>query len=403
MQKTLWFLSFFLLPSICNAVDIKMQSSVQQWSTATPSERGLNEVVLEQLHREFEDGKHGYVNSFLLVRGGDLVFERYYDVDYQSLTKTSKLQQKRIMENNYGDNATSQYNYHDPEWHPYYQDTRLHTIQSVTKSVTSALFGIAVRRGELGSLDERIFQYFPRLMSLFEDPLKKSITIRDLLTMSAGIKWDEFTHLYTNPLNDAASMESSDDWLKFILSPPMDFPPGEQFVYNSGITILLSHILHKSVDMLVDEYAQKYLFEPLGIKDFYWKKTPRGLIDAESGLYLTSKDFAKLGQLYLDKGNWRGAQILPEGWVESTMAPAFDTGFMGNSYGFQWWLAPYDGGGDNWMFSGSGYGGQYLLIIPEYELVMVFNGWNIFDVARPSKEYLASRVIESIKQTFLSE
>ena len=151
------------------------------------------------------------------------------------------------MENNYGDNATSQYNYHDPKWHPYYQDTRLHTIQSVTKSVTSALFGIAIRRGELGSLDDRIFEYFPRLMSLFEDPLKKSITVRDLLTMSAGIKWDEFTHLYTNPLNDAASMESSDDWLKFILYPSMDFPPGEQFVYNSGITILLSHILQKSL------------------------------------------------------------------------------------------------------------------------------------------------------------
>ncbi|MFL2495156.1 MAG: serine hydrolase [Porticoccaceae bacterium] len=73
-----------------------------------------------------------------------------------------------------------------------------------------------------------------------------------------------------------------------MLSPPMAFPPGEQFVYNSGITILLSHILQKSVDMPVDEYAQKYLFEPLGIKDFYWKKTPRGLTDAESGLYLTS-------------------------------------------------------------------------------------------------------------------
>jgi CubicO group peptidase (beta-lactamase class C family) len=111
----------------------------------------------------------------------------------------------------------------------------------------------------------------------------------------------------------------------------------------------------------------------------------------------------KLGQLYLDNGNWRGAQILPKGWVESTMMPAFDTGYMGNSYGFQWWLAPYDEEKNKWMYSGSGYGGQYLLIIPEYELVMVFNGWNIFDVARPSKEYLASRVIESIKQTFLSE
>ena len=106
MKKTVWFLPLLLLPSICNAVDIKMPSSVQQWPTATPSERGLNEVALEKLHREFEHGKHGYVNSFLIVRGGDLVFERYYDVDYQSLTKKSKLQQKRIMENNYGDNAT---------------------------------------------------------------------------------------------------------------------------------------------------------------------------------------------------------------------------------------------------------------------------------------------------------
>ena len=137
----------------------------------------------------------------VILRGGIISIIVLHD------TLLLELQQKRIMENNYGDNATSQYNYHDPEWHPYYQDTRLHTIQSVTKSVTSALFGIAIRRGELGSVDERIFEYFPRLMSLFEDPLKKSITIRDLLTMSAGIKWDEFTHAYTNPLNDAASME----------------------------------------------------------------------------------------------------------------------------------------------------------------------------------------------------
>jgi CubicO group peptidase (beta-lactamase class C family) len=396
MSKKLWLVPFCLVSLICSAEDMKISTTENYWQLATPSERGVDGAILEKLHKEFQDGAHGYVNSFLVVRGGDLVFERYYDVDYKSLTKNSKIEQAKIMAKNYGENAISQYNYHDSDWHPFYRDTKLHTIQSVTKSVTSALYGIAIRRGELRSLDEEIERYFPRFAHLFKDPVKNSITIRDLLTMSAGIKWDEFTHLYTNPLNDAASMESSDDWLKFILSPPMAYAPGERFVYNSGITILLSHILEKAVNMPVDKYAQRYLFETLGIKDFYWKKTPRGLTDTESGLYLSSRDFAKFGQLYLDNGIWQGSQILPKGWVESTMKPAFNTGYKGNSYGFQWWLAPYDGGGSKWMLSGSGYGGQYLLIIPEHELVMVFNGWNIFDVERPGKEYLASRIIAGI-------
>jgi CubicO group peptidase (beta-lactamase class C family) len=93
---------------------------------------------------------------------------------------------------------------------------------------------------------------------------------------------------------------------------------------------------------------------------------------------------------------WKKKQILPDGWVELTMTPAKDTGYQNNKYGFQWWLAPYDGGDGKWMYSGSGYGGQYLLVIPEYDLVMVFNGWNIFDVARPAKEYLAKRVLEGV-------
>jgi CubicO group peptidase (beta-lactamase class C family) len=172
--------------------------------------------------------------------------------------------------------------------------------------------------------------------------------------------------------------------------------PGQQFVYNSGITILLSHILQTSVSMPVDEYAQKHLFDPMGIQDFYWKKTPKGLTDAEGGLYLSTRDFAKIGLLYLNNGRWLDQQILPKEWVTATMTPATDTGFSGNHYGFQWWLAPYEGGKEKWMFSGSGYGGQYLLIIPEHNLVMVFNGWNIFDISRPTKEYLSSRVLKAL-------
>jgi CubicO group peptidase (beta-lactamase class C family) len=301
------------------------------------------------------------------------------------------------MRDNYGELARSQYNYYDPEWHPYYKETRLHTIQSVSKSVTSALIGIAIERGEIPDVDTKIMGYFEEYKLLFQDPLKKSITLRDLLTMTAGIKWDEFSYKYTDPLNNAATMESSSDWIKYILALPMELEPGEKFVYNSGITVLLSHILYKATDMHIDEYAEKYLFGPLGIDSFYWKKTPTGLVDAEGGLYLSTRDFAKFGHLYLNNGKWSEKQVLSPEWVKSTMSP--DTLIDGSKrrYGYQWWLVPYTGGSNKWIYSGSGYGGQYLLVFPEYDLIVVFNGWNIFDIPRPTIEYLSLRILESVQ------
>ena len=378
MKNILFFFSVLLLSSphvFGNALEVEISSNkTDDWSISSPENKGVDVAVLEELHQEFENGKHGYIDSFLVIKEGDIIFERYYDVNYIALTKFSKFEQTKIMQKNYGDLATAQYNYHDTDWHPFYRNTKLHTIQSVSKSVTSALFGIAISRGEIADLDAKIVGYFPQYKSLVSDPVKQSITIRDLLTMTAGIKWDEFTHAYTDPSNDAASMESSDDWLRFILSPPMEDEPGHRFVYNSGITILLSHILQTSVNMSVDEYARKYLFEPMRINNFFWKKTPTDLTDTEGGLYLSSRDFAKIGLLYLNNGRWQHNQILPEGWDTSTMTPAADTGYSGNQYGFQWWLAPYPGGQENRMYSGSGYGGQYLLIIPQLHLIMVFNG-----------------------------
>ncbi|MBR78628.1 MAG: serine hydrolase, partial [Woeseiaceae bacterium] len=246
-------------------------------------------------------------------------------------------------------------------------------------------------------LNEKIAQYFPNHSSQFIDPLKSIITIEDLLTMTAGIKWDESSHAYTNPMNNAASMENSNNWIDYILSLPMEYKPGEKFVYNSGITVLLSHILHEASGMHADEYAEKYLFNKLGIQDYFWKKTPNNLTDAEGGLYLSTRDFAKIGMLYLNDGRWNGSQIITNEWVELTMSPDTDIEESSRKYGFQWWLVPYENNQEKWMYSGSGYGGQYLLIVPEYQLVMVFNGWNIFDIPRPSIEYLSQRVLEAIQ------
>ncbi len=367
------------------------------WPLSSLEQQGVNSAVIQKLHQEFKDGRHGYVDSFLIIKNGYIVFEEYYENDYFALTKNRKHQQAKIMRDNYGESASAQYNYYDPVWHPYYKETRLHTIQSVSKSVTSALVGIAIARGEIPDIDTKIFGYFAEYRSLFQDPLKSSITLRDLLTMTAGIKWDELSYKYTDPLNNAAAMENSSDWITYILALPMEFQPGAKFVYNSGITVLLSHILYQATGMHIDEYADKYLFTPLGINNFYWKKTPTGLVDAESGLYLSSRDFAKFGYLYLSKGAWGGSQILSADWTKSTMSP--DTLVEGRErrYGYHWWLVPYTGGSSKWIFSGSGYGGQYLLVIPEYDLILVFNGWNIFDIPRPTIEYLSLRVLESVQ------
>ena len=378
-------------------MSIQSYSSGYEWQYSNPEGEGLNISKIKILSDEFRNGMHGYVDAFLLIKNGKIVHEEYYENDYAELTKNLKSEQSKILSENYGDAAKPIYNYFDPKWHPYYKDTDLHTIQSVSKSVTSALIGIAIERGEINGLNEKIAQYFPNHSSQFIDPLKSKITIEDLLTMTAGIKWDESSHAYTNPMNNAASMENSNNWIDYILSLPMEYKPGEKFVYNSGITVLLSHILHEASGMHANEYAEKYLFNKLGIQDYFWKKTPNNLTDAEGGLYLSTRDFAKIGMLYLNDGRWNGSPVITNEWVELTMSPDTDIEESSRKYGFQWWLVPYENNQEKWMYSGSGYGGQYLLIVPEYQLVMVFNGWNIFDIPRPSIEYLSQRVLEAIQ------
>ena len=378
-------------------MSIQSYSSGYEWQYSNPEGEGLNISKIKILSDEFRNGMHGYVDAFLLIKNGKIVHEEYYENDYAELTKNLKSEQSKILSENYGDAAKPIYNYFDPKWHPYYKDTDLHTIQSVSKSVTSALIGIAIERGEINGLNEKIAQYFPNHSSQFIDPLKSKITIEDLLTMRAGIKWDESSHAYTNPMNNAASMENSNNWIDYILSLPMEYKPGEKFVYNSGITVLLSHILHEASGMHANEYAEKYLFNKLGIQDYFWKETPNNLTDAEGGLYLSTRDFAKIGMLYLNDGRWNGSPVITNEWVELTMSPDTDIEESSRKYGYQWWLVPYENNQEKWMYSGSGYGGQYLLIVPEYQLVMVFNGWNIFDIPRPSIEYLSQRVLEAIQ------
>jgi CubicO group peptidase (beta-lactamase class C family) len=357
----------------------------QDWGISTPEAQQVDAAVLDRLDQEIASGKHGYVDGMMVYRNGYLVYRKTYDNDYKQLFVGR-------------DQSRWQYNYYDPDWHPWFKASQLHSMQSVSKSVTSALVGIAIGRGEIPGVDVEVMSYFDDYDPVDKDPRRDAITLRDLLTMTSGIEWDESTVDYTDPRNTCAAMERSEDWVRFVLDQPMRALPGEEFEYNSGVTVLLAHILLKATGKHVDEYAVDHLFGPLGIDAFYWKKTPTGLVDTEGGLYLEPQDLAKFGHLYESDGIWNDQRILPEGWVAASMEPNTEVpNRPGTHYGYQWWLLPYEGEKQNWAYTGLGYGGQYLLVVPEYDLIAVFTGWNIYDERSLGSEFALEQVLNAVR------
>ena len=375
----MWILSMFgLLLAAPTAWPTKA------WPESTPRAEGMDASPLDSFDRELAAGKHGYVDSMLVIRNGKVVYEKTYDraKDYARLFA--------------GKGEPGIYNYYDPGWHPYYKRTKLHTMQSVSKSVTSALIGIAIRRGEIPGVDVKVMPYFADFR-IPPDPRRDRMTLRDVLTMTAGIRWDEESTEYTDPANNCAVMEGKDDWVRYVLEQPMAEDPGKVFVYNSGATELLSYLIWKATSKPADDYAKEHLFGPLGI-DFYWKRTPKGLADTEGGLYLAPRDLAKIGYLYLKDGVWDGKRILPEGWVASSTRASTRTKDGAFGYGYQWWVMPAKVPGSHDAYAGWGYGGQFLIVVPDLELIAVFTGWNIYEKESLDPAWALSRVLAAVKK-----
>ncbi len=358
------------------------------WEKSTCSEQNLDCTFLDFLDKKIASAEYGYVDSMLIIRNGYIVYEKSYEHDYFKI--------------NYGkDSSPSLYNYFNPVYHPFYKETRLHTLQSVTKSVTSALIGIAIGRGEITGVEAKVLDFFDKAEVENLDERKRRMTLEDLLTMRAGIEWNESTS-YTDPQNSCTQMEGSEDWIKFVINRRMEVAPGTRFEYNSGASQLLSFIIKKSTGLHVNEYAEKYLFLPLGIKNYEWKVTPTGYPDTEGGLYLEPRDLAKIGFLYLKDGIWEGKKILPEGWVKKSVSPHVEDTTPEDearnwAYGYQWWLIPYREEPLRYVYTCLGYGGQYMFVAPEYELIAVFTGWNIEGERRLPVEVFFDYVLKAVK------
>jgi CubicO group peptidase (beta-lactamase class C family) len=340
------------------------------WQQGTPAKVGLNERTLLGLDADIAAGKYGLIDSVQIFRCGAVVFERKYAHDYASIygreAKTRGPLNARL---------TGRYNYFDPAWHPYYHGTDLHTMQSVSKTVTSVIFGIAMTRGEFkAGLNTPVLKYFDVTKVKNVDDRKRRMTLKDVLTMTTGLDWREDVP-YDDPRSDSSLMEATDDWVQYVIDKPMSKDPGTVFNYSSGATELLAYIFQKETGQDIEAYGKKHLFGPLGI-NYHWKRTYLGVVDTEGGLYLTGADLAKIGYLYLNDGTWDGTRIVSKEWVKQSLTPFVDTGWQGLKYGFKWWLYPRKNGGQ-FVRMGIGFGGQRLMVFPEEQLIAAFTGWDI--------------------------
>ncbi len=345
------------------------------WSVSSPEAQGMRAAPLDSLDHRIRAATFGNVDRMVIVRNGYLVASRRYDTDYQDISRGQSGPLGCGADACTDASQLHQFNYLHPDFHPWYQGRDVHSLQSVTKSVTSVLIGVAIAQGEIDGVDAPLLSFFESYDISGTDPRLQEATLDDLLTMRSGIEWHEGDRPLDST-NTTIQLEASEDWIQFTLDQPMDAAPGEKWVYNSGGSHLMSGIIRNATGQFVDAYAEAYLFGPLGIPDYHWKKTSKGFPDTEGGLYLEAEQLAKIGYLYLQDGMWDGDRLVPEGWVEASTARRAEVGNGANwGYGYQWWRIDTNG---TEIWAGLGFGGQFLVVMPQHRIVGVINSWNVF-------------------------
>lgn len=243
-------------------------------------------------------------------------------------------------------------------WTPYRPDLR-HTMYSMSKSFASTAVGFAVSEGKLNVTD-KIITFFPNELPETVSPYLAQMTIKDLLTMSVGHETDT-----------TGQVRSEENWVKKFLSLPIKYEPGTQFLYNSAATYMCSAIVQKVTGQRILDYLKPRLFDPLGIEGMDWETCPRGINVGGWGLRVKTEDLAKFGQLFLQKGRWKGNQIVPAAWVEEATSFKIqqpgeqrDTSDWQQGYCYQFWRCRHN------AYRGDGAYGQYTIVMPDQNAVL---------------------------------
>ena len=332
MWMSLIGLAILVITTGCNSMYGEHEPDVESelpWEMVSPESRGIRSEDLTRMI-EHIDSNNLSIHSIIIYKDGAIPFEVYFD-PYDAYVS--------------------------------------HNLKSTSKGVISALVGIALREGYLESLDESVLSYFPEYEA--GDTGKSDITIRDLLTMASGLKWNE------NDLNSMYTFFVSKRIAKRVLKQPLVTGPGSSFTYNTGLTHLLSVIISKASGMSTLEFAEEYLFRPLGIQNIQWEKDREGFHIGGSELFLTPRGMIKFGVMYLQEGMYSGQQIVPKDWVRESTAGQIEGSFHGAGirYGYLWWL---DIGNPLFTyldteqaFLAMGVHGQRILVHPELNTVVV--------------------------------
>lgn len=234
-------------------------------------------------------------------------------------------------------------------------------IKSVSKSVISALVGIAIEQGYIDSVRQPIGTYFPERLTADGDTPKTRITIENLLTMQSGLET-------TSNRNYGAWVQSS-DWVRFALRQPLELPPGMVMEYSTGNTHLLSAILTGATGMSTLQFAREYLAGPMGFRLASWPRDPQGIYFGGNDMEMTPREMLEFGKLYLNKGRANGKQIIPADWIDASLSPrAISTRDNDRYYGYGWWIRDMAGYETPYAW---GYGGQFIVLVPELDLVVV--------------------------------
>lgn len=311
---------------------------------STLAEQGLNEEMVMAAVDSINNGVYSNIHSLLILKNNKLVLEKYFEGEDAIIGK--------------GWVGVRQ---HDID--------SLHDIRSVTKSIVGAAVLIAVANGQIESLDEPVFNFFPGFEK-YKTGYKSEITIKHLLTMTDGLEWDENIS-YADTTNSERRLNNSNNPIEYYLSRQSLHKPGTVFNYSGGCTQMIAAIVRKSSGLEIDDFVNQNIFKPLGITDFEWVKRKDGIPIAASGLRMRSRDLLKFGLLYLNNGNYNGVQIIPESLVIEAQNLQFQIE-PGVGYGFQIWI-PTDviNGEPVTSVEANGNGGQVIAINKKYNMVVV--------------------------------
>jgi len=338
------------------------------WQNSAPAEAGFASDLEARLDRLIATRRAWGLHGVLVARGRRIVLERYFEGE----------------ENNWGLLSAVRFG----------PDT-LHNLYSVTKSIVALVYGVALAEGKVPSPGAPLYAQFPEYADLVAaDERRKQQTIAHALAMSLGAHWNEIGLPYDSPANDEIGMEMARDRYRFVLERPVVGPPGRRWHYSGGATALLGRLIASGAGRSLPDYARAALFDPMGVGRTEWitsKETwvarQSGGGDGEpiaaSGLRMTPRDLARIGQLVLDNGVVDGRQVVPPDWLAECFVPRVSVNEL-QRYGYQWYLGDMEfrAGGtvrlEHWV-GAAGNGGQRLYVMPDLDLVVVVTAGNYSD------------------------